>query len=130
MGNAYKTTLATGDVTVAAAGAGKNAAYKGQAGADESENKLEEGVVYFTIDTNKTNAKGEDVEFANGDAVDVTVIITKNKQKFVQTAATVNDDKFDYFALLISLSRPLTSQPKPLTSAHQSQTSPKLGFKA
>ncbi|MDY6324889.1 MAG: Ig-like domain-containing protein [Catonella sp.] len=82
-GNAFKASATN---SVVATGAGKSADNIGYASSPYSDNKLEEGVVYFTVESNKTNAKGETLDFTDGDAVDVTVVTTSDNQKFVQTA--------------------------------------------
>ena len=82
-GNAFKEDATN---SVVATGAGKSANNIGIASSPYSDNKLEEGVVYFTVESNKTNAKGETLDFTDGDAVDVTVVTTSDNQKFVQTA--------------------------------------------
>ena len=84
-GNAFKST--TAKTTVVATGAGKDASEPlNAASSPYSDNKLEEGVIYFTVDSAKTSTKDGQIAFASGDAVDVTVVTTDNGEKFVQTA--------------------------------------------
>ncbi len=89
-GNPYKSGKT---VSVTATGAGKatNATASSAKDSKYSDDKLEEGAWYFTLETAKTNSKGEKLDFANGDVANVTIVASDANQNYVQTAnLTVN----------------------------------------
>ena len=86
-GNAFKGD-SSARVVPTATGAGHSTDTYANAAKDSplASDRKEVGAYYFELKTKKTDSERKSVEFADGDNVNVTVVVTNNNEKFVQTA--------------------------------------------
>ena len=87
-GNAFKVNAA---VVPTATGAGSvRGGAKAAAISELASDRKEVGAYYFELDSKKSNSKGDLLDFADGDNVNVTVVVTNSDNKFFSSSSRQN----------------------------------------